>query len=68
MPKRAEKREVKKAIANYIATNGVTSTREIALGVADTIGYQPSTATVSKVLKELGYIPKRTSFWSMTSK
>jgi hypothetical protein len=68
MPKKAEKQSVKRAIANYVQTNGVTSTREIALGVADTIGYQPSTSTVSDVLKELGYIPKRPSFWSMTSK
>jgi arginine repressor len=68
MPKKAEKQSVKRAIANYVQTNGVTSTREIALGVADTIGYQPSTATVSDVLKELGYISKRPSFWSMTSK
>ena len=63
MPKKAEKAEIKKAIADYIQVNGVTSTRDISLGVADTIGYEPSTATVSEVLKELGYIPNRPSFW-----
>lgn len=68
MPKKAEMQKIKKAIADYVQSNGVTSTRDIALGVADTIGYQPSTATVSEVLKELGYIPKRPSFWSMISK
>jgi hypothetical protein len=65
MPKKAEKEEIKKAIADYVQLNGVTTTRDIAEGVADTIGYEPSTATVSVVLKELGYIPKRPSFWKM---
>lgn len=65
MPKKAEMEEIKKAIAEYILWNGVTSTRDIAYGIADTLGYEPSTATVSEVLKELGYIPSRPSFWRM---
>ena len=65
MPKKTEMEKIKKAIANYIQENGVTSTRDIAEGVCDTIGYMPSTATVSQVLKELGYITQRPSFWGM---
>ena len=63
MPKKAEMKEIKKAIADYVQENGVTSTRDIAEGVCDTIGYEPSTATVSQVLKELGYITKKPTFW-----
>ena len=51
MPKKTEMEKIKKAIADYIQENGVTSTRDIAEGVCDTIGYEPSTATVSQVLK-----------------
>jgi arginine repressor len=65
MPKKAEMKEIKKAIADYVQQNGVTSTRDIAEAVADTIGYEPSTATVSQVLREMGYITKRPSFWGL---
>lgn len=59
MPKKEDKKKIEQAIADYIQVNGVTSTRDIADGVADTIGYTPSTATVSKVLHDMGYTPKK---------
>ena len=40
MPKKTEMEKIKKAIADYIQENGVTSTRDIAEGVCDTIGSQ----------------------------
>lgn len=51
-------KETEKAIADYIQQNGVTSTRDIAQGVSLVLGFTPSTATVAKVLRELGYTPK----------
>lgn len=50
--------KLKQAVANYIEQHGVTSTRDIADGVKGYLGYCPSTATVAKVLREMGYSPK----------
>lgn len=58
MPKKVEREKVEIAIADYIGEHGVTSTREIAEGVTETLGYSPSTATVAEVLRALGYTPK----------
>ena len=64
MTKYGDRIEVKKAIAEYIKANGVTTTRDIAAGVANTIGFRPSTATVADVLRELSYYPpERVTRW-----
>ena len=57
--------QIKQAIANYIEQYGVTSTRDIAEGVASELGFSPSTATVAKVLRDMGYLPKDapTAWW-----
>jgi hypothetical protein len=59
----SEKDEMRKLIAEYAATYGVQNTRDIVAYISDTIGRTPSTATVAKVLKELGYEPTKPSFW-----
>ena len=59
----SEEAEIRKLIADYAATYGVQSTREIIAYISDTIGHTPSTATVAKALKALGYEPTKPSFW-----
>jgi hypothetical protein len=54
-----EEAEIKKLIADYVQTYGVSNTREVIAYISDTLGKTPSTATVAKVLKQLGYEPLR---------
>ncbi len=65
------KNALKIAVANYIEERGeVTSTRDIIEAVKSTVGFEPSTATVAEVLRELGYTPKRApiAFWGKAAK
>ena len=59
MTTRSEKHQAEKAIAEYVATYGVTNTRDIAEYVESILGFYPSTGTVSKILQDLGYLPHR---------
>ena len=54
-----EAAQIRRLIAEYVQMNGVTNTRDIADEVGATLGFTPSTATVSKVLQDLGYLPQR---------
>lgn len=59
---RREKEEaqaIRRLIAEYVQTNGVTNVRDIATGISASLGFTPSTSTVSKVLQDMGYLPHR---------
>lgn len=53
--------EIEQVIAAYVAQNGVTNVRDIADVVSSQLGMTPSTATVSKILQRLGYLPHKQS-------
>ena len=56
-------KELEKLVSEYVATYGVSSTREIVAYIEDTIGRTPSTATIAKILRALGYEPTKPAFW-----
>jgi hypothetical protein len=51
--------QIRQLIEDYVSQNGVTDTRKIADYVEANIGMRPSTATVSKILQDLSYLPHR---------
>ena len=54
-----DEKEMKRIIAEYVQAYGVGTTREVVTYVYGVMGKSPSTATVAKILKDLGYEPMR---------
>lgn len=63
-----DQKTIREVIADYVASNGVTTTRLIADFVNAELGIKPSPTTIAAILSELGYSAKRQSgfFWERT--
>ena len=64
MPKYTDFQEIERLVASDVLQFGVTTTRQIIDRISGTLGYSPSTATIAKVLKELGYKAQR-EYWQV---